>query len=50
MELLTHGGEHHEIGSASETIEIESNNIDRIDFDINISYLISLLKPFEKVK
>lgn len=37
-----------EIGSASETIEIESNNIDRIDFDINISYLISLLKPFEK--
>ncbi|MGL4616708.1 MAG: DNA polymerase III subunit beta [Mycoplasmoidaceae bacterium] len=37
-----------EIGSASETIEIESNNIDRLEFEINVSYLITLLKPFEK--
>ncbi|MGL5246108.1 MAG: DNA polymerase III subunit beta [Mycoplasmoidaceae bacterium] len=37
-----------EIGSASEIIEIESKNIDKLEFEINIAYLISLLKTFEK--
>ena len=36
-----------EIGSAFEEIIVKTNNIKKIEFDININYLISILKPFE---
>ena len=36
-----------EIGSAFEEKIVKTNNIKKIEFDININYLISILKPFE---